>query len=73
LDFNGWWSIGIDGSPEPEPAGVDASLDVGLLGPGFDRSFFDWQIRFHALFALPGLPLHATGLYTVEEVQNPPL
>jgi hypothetical protein len=52
LDYAGRRRIGIDGFPEPEPAGVYAPLDVRGLGLGFDRLLFDSHIRPHILFTL---------------------
>ena len=58
-----WPAAETDGSPEPEPAGVDAPLDVRGLGLGFDPLLLDWHIRSHTLFAFAGRWLHATGPY----------
>jgi hypothetical protein len=47
LDFGWRWRVGIDRSPQLQPAGVDAPLDVRGLDLGFDPLLLDWHIRYH--------------------------
>jgi hypothetical protein len=48
-DFRRWRGVWIDRSPQLQPAGVDAPLDVRGLGSSLDRLLFDSHIRLHVL------------------------